>query len=133
MIWASVVRVIHIAIVLAIIICPFIVTGVNLTLYVVIIPFIVLHWYTNNNTCALTTLERAIRRRSNPDSENVEPEEKEECFTCDLIEPVYDVHKNMPSFSSNGIYIITLMLWLFAAARLRTAYQDGGYLALLEP
>jgi hypothetical protein len=39
----------------------------------------------------------------------------------------------MPGFSSNGIYVITLILWLIAAFKIRNSYQSGGVMALLEP
>jgi hypothetical protein len=141
MFWAGAVRIIHIAVILAVLLGPFYATGVNLTLYAIMIPFIVLHWYTNSNVCALTTLERYLRRskvQSSGDAiASVPPDEEAqeaiECFTCDLIEPVYDVHKGMPGFSSNGIYMITLILWLIAAFKIRNSYQSGGIMALLEP
>jgi hypothetical protein len=143
MFWAGVVRIIHIAVILAVLLGPFYATGVNLTLYAIMIPFIVLHWYTNSNVCALTTLERYLRRgkvQSSNDVAGTAPQgaddgapEVTECFTCDLIEPVYDLHKGMPGFSSNGIYVITLILWLIAAFKIRNSYQSGGVMALLEP
>lgn len=138
-IWPSTVRTIHILIIVAVVIGPFVTTNITLCLYAVIIPFIMLHWYTNNNVCALTTLEKHLRKKPQTAS-TVAPSETDaaqtsvsECFTCDLIEPVYDVHKNMPSFSSKGIYIGTLLLWVIALVRIQRTYAVGGMSALMAP
>lgn len=75
-----------------------------LLMHVIIIPFIILHWILNNNECSLTTIEKLIKQKYYNDNNYV-------CFTCKLIEPVYDFKNNYYNFYAL-IYGITIILWL---------------------
>lgn len=110
---------IHILVILFIILVPFTNNTYLLVLYVVIVPFIVLHWVLNNNTCALTLLERHVRKQLY----GYEPS-KDECFMSQLIEPIYDFNSNYESFST-AIYIATFILWAIAVYKLYIKYHTG--------
>lgn len=104
--------IIHLAFVLFIVLVPFIGSASLLLLHVIIVPFMMLHWYLNDNTCSLTLIERSIRYSiygKLPDSED--------CFTYRLIAPVYDFKKNNGDFSK-FIYTTTIVLWCYSVLRL---------------
>src|SRR4029079_11610582 len=102
-----------------IIIVPFTNSNYFLLLYVVIVPFIVFHWILNDNTCVLTVLEKNIRMKLY----GTVPK-KEECFTCQLIEPVYDFKNNYESMST-AIYVVTFILWGICVYKLYSKWQCG--------
>jgi hypothetical protein len=77
----------------------------------------ILHWITNNDTCVLTTIEKAARKIKTK-------EEEDECFTCKLINPVFNFKKNNEQ-SSKMIYIVTITLWLLSIIKLGLKYQNG--------
>ena len=110
---------IHILLILFIIIVPFTNSNYLLLLHVIIIPFIMLHWVLNDNTCVLTLIEKNIREQLY----GTKPE-KDECFTCNLIEPIYDFKKNYQSMSTI-IYIITFVLWSISVYKLYSKWHNG--------
>jgi hypothetical protein len=79
----------------------------------------VAHWLANDNNCVLTVMEKQIRYNlygTIPDPED--------CFTYNLIAPVYDFKKNNADMSG-FIYVITISLWLFTLYRLYSNYMNG--------
>lgn len=77
------------------------------------------HWYLNDNNCALTLMEKQVRYQlygKTPDPA--------ECFTYNLIAPVYDFNKNNSDMSS-FIYTVTILLWLVTCYRLYSNYKNG--------
>jgi len=109
----------HIVFVLFIVITPFIGNNYFLLLHFIIVPFMMLHWYVNDNNCALTLVEKSIRYKlygKLPDPT--------ECFTYRLIAPVYDFKKNNDDLST-FIYIVTIALWMYSATRLYLNYRNG--------
>lgn len=109
----------HILVVLFVIVTPFTNSNYFLLLHAIIVPFIVFHWIINDNTCSLTLMEQKIRR----ELYGVQPK-KDECFTCQLIEPIYDFKKNYDLFS-NYIYAFTIVLWLISVYKLYNKYSSG--------
>jgi len=89
---------------------------------VIILPFIVLHWIVNDNTCALTVAERYLRKNVNKNN-NVDISH-DDCITCQLIEPVYDFKNNYKSFSKT-IYTATFILWSIGVLKLYFKYKTG--------
>lgn len=111
--------ILHFAFVLFIVVTPFIGNNYFLILHAIIVPFVILHWYLNDNTCALTLMEKNIRYQlygKMPDPD--------ECFTHNLIAPIYDFRKNNED-SSCIIYTVTLALWVYTLIRLYLNYQNG--------
>ncbi|AYV84099.1 MAG: hypothetical protein Hyperionvirus17_19 [Hyperionvirus sp.] len=110
---------IHLLYLLFVIIVPFTENTLLLSIYVIVVPFMVFHWVVNDNTCALTVFEKVLRAQiygTVPDSK--------ECFAGRLIEPIYDVNKNYEAFSG-GIYIATGVLWGIAVYKLVGKYRRG--------
>ena len=83
------IRVIHILLVIFIVCTPFLNINAYLLLHIIIVPFIILHWIMNNNTCALTVAEYYLREIITG-----KPVDRSKCFMSRLIDPVYDFKKN---------------------------------------
>ncbi|AYV76916.1 MAG: hypothetical protein Barrevirus3_36, partial [Barrevirus sp.] len=100
---------------------PFTNMNYFLMLHAIFLPFIMLHWVCNDNTCVLTVIEKSLRKKiygeNNKDVED-------SCITCKLIEPVYDFRKNYATFSTI-IYTITIILWLISVSKLAYKYNVG--------
>lgn len=79
----------------------------------------ILHWLCNDNTCALTVIERKLRKQIYGEVD------EEDCITCRLIEPVYDFRKNYETFTAI-IYGITISLWALSAGKLFYGYKTGA-------
>ena len=92
-----------------------------LLLHLIIVPFLLAHWYTNENTCALTVIEKHVRSNIlNQHNDDI----FENCFTCRLIEPVYDLHKNVGLFSEL-MHIVVIFLWIITIMKLLKNYNDN--------
>jgi hypothetical protein len=121
----TLINIIHILYILFVVLVPFTNSNYFLLLHAIIIPFMMFHWIINNNMCFLTLVERYIRIKNGLSVSN------EECFTCRLIEPVYDFEKNNKS-SSEFIYIVTISLWLMSVFKLYKKYRNGEVTSLTD-
>ena len=108
----------HFVFVMFVILTPFLGNNYFLLLHACVVPFMMLHWYTNDNNCALTLMEKKIRCNLY----GTEPDPNE-CFTYNLIAPVYDFKKNNYDMSTI-IYLITISLWGYTLLRLYSN-KDG--------
>ena len=111
---------IHLCVVLFVLIVPFMNSNYLLLIHSIIVPFIMIHWILNNNTCALSLMEKQIRKKMN---NNISVDDND-CFTCRIINPIYDFKSNFDQFS-NFIYFITTILWLISLHKLYTKYKNG--------
>ncbi len=126
------ITILHIIFVLFVVITPFTNSTYFLMLHLIIVPFVMMHWLLNDNTCVLTVVERKLRKEVQKSSlpngaEQTEADINaidEECITCKLIEPVYDFRKNYETFSKI-IYAITIALWLITVFKLVGKYRSG--------
>lgn len=109
---------IHILLLLFVVGIPFINSNYFLLIHFIIVPFIILHWVCNENTCFLTLVEKYLRLKVYG---YVDPND---CLTCRLIEPVYDFKKNYKQFTI-FIYVVTIILWIITTCRLYRKYQNG--------
>ena len=109
----------HISFILFVIITPFIGSNYFLLLHCIFIPFMVAHWLLNDNTCFLTLVERNIRKKLDKDYDD------DRCFTCKIIEPVYDFNKNNRD-KSIFIYTITGILFMISFGRIFYKYKTGS-------
>ncbi len=100
------ISVLHVMVILFVVCAPFSNSNYLLIMHIIIIPFILLHWYLNNNTCSLTVMEKFVKDKTEGQNTN-----HEDCFTYKFIAPIYDFNKNTKDFS-NFTYIITIGLWL---------------------
>lgn len=114
---ANFIWVVHIIIILFVVCVPFTNSNYFLLLHAIFVPFMMLHWVTNNNTCCLTVTEKFLR--------NVKTDkDAQECFTCKLIEPIYDFKKNHEAQSAI-IYVITIILWIISVSKLGYKIKSG--------
>lgn len=107
----------HLAIVLFVIITPFTNSNYLLIMHSIIVPFIIMHWISNNNICALTLFEKEIRRKLNRNPST------DDCFTCKIIEPIYDF-KNNNKQRANFIYTVAITLWGITIYKLFNKYKN---------
>lgn len=118
------IQLIHLIIVLFVIIVPFTNSPYFLMLHAIFVPFLWLHWLTNNDTCCLTMLEKYIRGTKTK-------EEEEECFTCRLINPIFNFKKNNID-SSKMIYILTISMWIITIVRLSLKFKNKEITKLMD-
>ena len=102
----------HSLLVLFLIVAPFTNITPLIFLHAVMIPFIILHWVLNNNTCALTLAEFKIREYINGG-----PVDRSQCFMARLMDPVYDFKKNNHS-RRHFLYFSMLFLWAVSCYKL---------------
>ena len=112
--------ILHFIFVIFVIATPFFGNNYFLILHSVVVPFMMAHWYMNDNNCALTMMEKNIRKIMN----NGKAPDPSDCFTYNLIAPVYDFKKNNKNFSS-FIYTITISLWFYSIYRLYDNWKNG--------
>jgi hypothetical protein len=108
----------HILLILFVVITPFLSNNYLLFMHFVFVPFMILHWIINDNTCVLTVIERKIRKDVYGEKDD------DNCFTCKLIEPVYDFRKNYKTCTIL-IYLVTISLWLISTGKLYYGYRTG--------
>lgn len=108
------VQLIHILFILFVLLVPFIGTNYLLMIHFIIVPFIMIHWLANDNTCCLTLLEKYLSKK-----------ESYECITCKIIEPIYDFKKNYSKYST-FIYGITFLIWCIGAYKLYSNYKTSN-------
>jgi hypothetical protein len=108
-----------------VVVIPFSNVTYYLLLHFVCIPFLVVHWILNNNTCVLTLFEKIIRKQVTGTVDT------NECFTCQLIEPVYDFTNSYDAFDKI-IYIVTISLWMMVAYKIYKKYCNGNIKSLKD-
>lgn len=113
----TVITFLHILFVGFVVITPFIGSNYLLFIHSIIIPFLIFHWVCNDNMCALTLIEKKLRKE-------IYGTEDDNCITCQLIEPVYDFRKNYDQFTVL-IYTVTIILWLISLGHLFYRYKNG--------
>lgn len=107
MIVASLIRVIHCLFVAFMVVTPFIGNEIFLTYHFITVPFLILHWITNNDTCALTLLESTLTGV-----------EENHTFIGNIIKPIYNAH-----LDSKHYYWISVLLFLITTYRLHYQYS----------
>jgi hypothetical protein len=109
----------HIIFLLFVIVTPFTNSNYFMLLHSIFIPFLLLHWALNDNTCALTIVERYTRKQLYGTAY-----EDDDCITCRLIEPVYNFNNDHDQFNKLIIFA-TLMLWSVSMYKLYLKYKSG--------
>ena len=112
------IKFIHLLLIIFICYTPFTQSNYLLLIHIIIIPFIILHWLLNDDTCILTEIEKNILKKKNGKVD------EKYCFTCQLISPVYNVHNNYKTFKCL-IYFITIFLWCKSVEKLYRKYKSG--------
>jgi hypothetical protein len=120
------INVLHIIVIIFVLCAPFSGSNYLLFMHTIIVPFIMLHWVLNNNTCSLTVMEKFVRTQTY----GVQPED-EECFSYKFIAPIYDFNKNTKDFS-NFTYIITIGLWFVSIYSFIYKFKNNEINSLLD-
>lgn len=95
--------VLHLLFVAWVLITPFTHNEPMLVLHLVILPFLWFHWWMNDDTCALTLMERHLRGVPSTES-----------FFHNLVSPVYKIKdSDLQSMS----WLITVVLWLVTLSK----------------
>ncbi len=113
-------KLIHLIFTLFILVTPFTNSNYFLLLHMVFVPFLMIHWIFNDNTCAITTAERIIKKRILGDKYV----DDEDCFTCQIIEPVFDLRKNYEDYAT-FLYFFSTSLWLMSVYKLYKKRTEG--------
>lgn len=113
------INIIHLIVIIFVLAAPFSNSNYLILLHAIVIPFIILHWLLNNNTCCLTVAEKYIREKNTGSSVK-----EDDCFTYQLVAPIYDFNKDHQSFST-FIYILTLSLWFISVYNLSNKFCTG--------
>ena len=116
-----VIKILHMSLVVFIICVPlFFFSTYLLFLHFMLIPLILLHWFTNQNICFLTTVEKLLKGIDIDDDDY----EKNNCITCRLIQPVYDFKKNYQQFYVFS-YITCTILWFITLLKFIYLIKKG--------
>lgn len=110
----------HLLVVCLVVGVPFFGSNYFLLLHAILVPFIMFHWYVNDNTCALSLMELHLRK--NMGQTNVD---QKDCFTCQLINPIYDFRANYSDWTIT-IYSITTFLWIISLSKLYYGFYSGN-------
>ena len=111
---ADIIHYIHFLVRIFIVATPFIGNEYFLTLHLMIIPFIMIHWLTNQTVCALTELERLARGGCKADEtifgQIFTPIYKNESFVGRIIEPFYEIKDK--ETEKKAVWIGLTILWI---------------------
>lgn len=117
---ADLINIIHVIIRIFIVATPFLGSEYYLTLHLIIIPFIMLHWLTNQTVCALTELEKLARgTRDDADTffgQMMVPIYKNESFVGRIISPFYTIQDK--DTEKCAVWIGLALLWIITLIRL---------------
>lgn len=113
------INIIHLIVIIFVLAAPFSNSNYLMLLHIIVVPFIVLHWTLNNNTCCLTVAEKYIREKNTGITIK-----EEDCFTYQLVAPIYDFNKNHEAFAT-FIYILTISLWSISVYNISNKIYTG--------
>lgn len=114
MLLADFVRLTHVLVVCFCIITPYLYSEYMLSMWLIIVPFIVLHWVMNDDTCSLTVAEKILRGVDDDES-----------FFASLITPIYNHHKISDKCIQAMTYSILLPSLCLVVYKLKHHYDFG--------
>ena len=100
---ANVCWLLHMLFVLWVIVVPFTNNEPMLVLHLIVMPFLWFHWWMNDDTCALTLMERHLRGVPS-----------EESFFHNLVSPVYKIKDKDIQVAS---WWLSVLLWLVTVSK----------------
>lgn len=98
---AAFIKIIHAVLIIYIVATPFTNSEWWLTLHAIMMPGLIIHWITNNNTCSLTLLESQLTGQS-----------MDNTFIGQIAYPFFKVNNYM-------IYTIVIGLWFLSLYKLQ--------------
>ena len=102
-VFANIVWIVHVLFVAWVVVAPFSRDAFTLVLHLIVMPFIFLHWATNDDTCALTLLERRLRGV-----------DADHSFFHNLVSPVYKIRDEQ---LRPALWCAALALWLITLSK----------------
>ena len=101
------INILHLLLVIFIVWAPFSSNKVLILLHLVIVPFIMLHWLTNQSVCALTELEKLVTGNTCDD----------QTFFGKIVGPVYKF--NTQKDENVFVWIVMIVLWVISFVNFR--------------
>lgn len=99
-----IIQILHLLLILYVLYGPLLKNPLNMFVYLLIIPMLVLHWVFNNNSCMLTILESKMRNIS-----------LDKGFIYRVITPIFKInHLEL----SNVIYFVTITWWIWVMIKM---------------
>jgi hypothetical protein len=114
MVLTNIIKVIHSLVFLFVILTPFFGDDYFLSMHLLIIPFILLHWATNQSVCALTEMEKLVTGKTCD----------EETFFGKVVGPVY----KFKTHREENIFVWTMMITLWVITFVRLQKTDFAHL-----
>ena len=101
------IRLIHYLVVAFFVLAPFTDDQRILTFHFIAVPFLILHWITNQSTCALTEIEKFLSGKVHD----------EETFIGSIVAPVYKFQS--PENFDMVLWLVLILLWLYTLQKVR--------------
>jgi len=117
-----IITILHMLLLLFTITIPFTNSNYFILLYIIFVPFLFAHWICKDNSCVVTIIESKLRKRLGLDNN---------CISCKLINPVYDIIKNYNKYSPY-IYTFMISLWSLCLWKIYNKYQNGDISKYLD-
>ena len=114
--------IIHLTVLIFVIVSPFTNSNYLLFMHSILVPFIMLHWLLNNDSCAVTMMEKYARGGGN--IENIKNIDNDDCISYKIVGPIYNLTKDYADHSKLT-WIITISLWLISVSKLYIKYKNG--------
>jgi hypothetical protein len=115
----NIITILHVLFVLFIVFAPFINSNYILFIHSYTVPFMVLHWILNDDTCILTLIEKYLKKKIYK-----EHYKEDDSITYKLIGPIYKFIDNNKTFSKL-IYISTFIFWTLSFSNLCYKFKNG--------
>ena len=115
-----IINIIHILVILFVVLVPFTDNDFMLMIHTLIIPFIMVHWLLNNDTCAITLAEQYVRVQMNGGN----PVEDKECIAYKVIGPVYTFMNDYADYSTWS-WTLTTCLWMISSFKVVNKFKKG--------
>jgi hypothetical protein len=122
-----IVQIIHILVRIFLVVTPFLGDEYYLSMHAVTIPFVMLHWATNQTVCALTELEKLVSGNKEDDTffgQVFVPIYKNESFVGKILEPIYTVKDK--DEEKRLVWVGLTIIWIITLYRL--SRSDFSYL-----
>ncbi len=123
----TLINIIHFLVILFVVFAPFTSSTLLLLLHCIIVPFIMLHWLLNNDTCAITVFEKHIRTTMNGGN----PVKDDDCFAYKIIGPIYNFMNDNVDYSK-WTWTLTSGLWLVTFYKLFKKQKEGALKKILN-
>lgn len=108
------INVIHYLVFLFVILTPFFGNDYLMSMHLLIVPFILLHWATNQSVCALTEMEKLITGKTCDD----------DTFFGKIVGPIY----KFKTKREENLFVWTMMITLWFITFMRLQQTDFAHL-----